>query len=413
MRNIYTGIDIGSDSIKIVVAEAIKDKFHVLASTSVKSVGIKRGLVVDMDMAVNSLRLATDEIEKSLGVRINKAIVTVPSNYRRISVVDGYIDIDKEKIDGNDIVSVLQESVIDKIGDDEELVSVIPIVFCIDDNKSVANPKGFAASKLSVKALLATAPKKQIFEFLKIFSLADIEVVDITFGCIGDYYEAKTKDTDSVIGAVINVGHEKMNVSVFNKGILIKDSIINFGSINIDKDISYVYGIDINASRELKEKFALSSRRYADINEILEFSINDNEKLSINQYEITEIVEARIVELLKFAKKEINNLTKRKISYIIVTGGITELMGFSYVVENILGINSSTLNTTNIGIRNNKFSSAIGAIKYFHDKMKLREKEVSLIDDDMIKKIMNDKKSMLELEDNTIISKIFGYFTND
>lgn len=413
MRNIYTGIDIGSDSIKIIVAEAIKDKFYVLASTSVKSVGVRKGLIVDLDMAVNSLRLATSEIEKTLGIKINKAVVTVPSNDRKLTVVDSTINTYKEKIDGNDIVSLLQEATVNKIEDSEELVSIIPIMFCIDDNKFTMNPNGLSASKLSVKALLATAPKKQIFDFLKVFSLANIEVVDITFNCIGDYYEAKSKETDSVLGAIINIGHDKMNVSIFNKGILIKDSIINLGSKNIDKDISYIYGLDINASRELKEKFSLSSRRYADINEVLEFSISDNEKMSVNQYEITEIVEARIVELLKLAKKEINSLTKRKISYIIITGGITELMGFSYVVENILGINSSTLNTTTIGIRNNKFSSAMGVIKYFHDKMKLREKDISLVDEDMIEQIMKNKKSMLELTDDTIISKIFGYFANN
>ena len=215
------------------------------------------------------------------------------------------------------------------------------------------------------------------------------------------------------MGAIINIGYSKTNVSIFNKGIIIKDSIINLGSKNIDKDISYIYGVDLNSAKELKEKFSLSSRRYADINEVLEFSLNDNEKLTINQYEITEIVEARIVELLKLAKKEINNLTKRKISYIIVTGGITELMGFSYVVENILGINASTFNDTTIGIRNNKYSSAMGVIRYFHDKMNLRDKNISLFDEDMVEQMLKNKKSMLELTDDTIISKIFGYFANN
>ena len=267
--------------------------------------------------------------------------------------------------------------------------------------------------RLGVKALLAVAPKKQIFDVLRVFSDLNIEVVDITFNCVGDYYECKIKETDNVLGAVLNIGHDKIDVSIFNKGILIKNRIINLGSRNIDKDISYVYGVDLNSARELKEKFAFCSRRYADINEVLEFSLDDEQKCSINQYEITEIVEARIVELLKLAKKEINNLTKRKISYIIVTGGITELMGFSYVVENILGINSSTLNSTTIGIRNNKFSSAMGIIKYFHEKMNLRGKNVTFFDDVMVEQMLKDKKSMLELTDDTIISKIFGYFSNN
>ena len=156
----------------------------------------------------------------------------------------------------------------------------------------------------------------------------------------------------------------------------------------------------------------MASKRYADNNEILEFTLEDGEKKTINQYEITEVVEARITELLKLAKKEINDLTKRKISYIIVTGGITELVGFSYVVENVLGTNATTLNMTTMGIRSNKFSSAIGIIKYFHEKMKLREKNISLIDEEKIKEIEQSKQSMLDLTDDTFISKIFGYFSD-
>ena len=75
MRNIYTGIDIGSDNIKVVVAEYVNDKFQVLASTSVKSVGIKKGIVVDHNMAIDSLKLAVDEIEKNLGIKIDNSIV--------------------------------------------------------------------------------------------------------------------------------------------------------------------------------------------------------------------------------------------------------------------------------------------------------------------------------------------------
>ena len=412
MRNIYTGIDLGSDSIKIVVAELVKEKFQVLASTSVKSVGIRKGLIVDSEMALRSLNLAIEEIEKVLGIRINKAVITVPANNRNIQVVSGTIEIEGA-VNGKDIVSVLQKSCEGEIPEDHELVSIIPIMFETEEGQFTKDPIGLTVSHLSVKALLASTPKTQLYDYLRVFNAANIEVEDITFNCIGDYYEAKSQNTDEEIGAIINIGQDKTDVSIFNKGILIKNSIFNLGSKNIDNDISYIYGTDTNTSRELKEKFALASRRYADINELLEFDSDQGEKKSINQYEITEVVEARIVELLKLAKKEINDLTKRKISYIIITGGITELMGFSYVAENILGINTSTLNISTMGIRSNKFSSAIGIIKYFHDKMKLREKNISLIDEDSIRQIEQNKQSMLDLTEDTFISKIFGYFADN
>lgn len=413
MRKIYTGIDVGSDSIKIVTSEFLNDRFYTLASVSVKSVGITRGIIIDYDMALNSLNLAKKEIEKALGTSVNKAIITVPSNDRNLSVIEGSINLYNEFVTGEDVTAVLGEASVDKVEENEEIVSIIPILFSLDEDRLTPNPNGAKSSVLGVKALLAKAPKKQVYSFLKLFADANIEVVDVTFNCIGDYFEARDKETDNTFGALINIGHEKTDVSIFNKGILIKNSIINLGSKNIDKDISYVYGIDINAARELKEKFALASRRYADINETVEFMADDKDKVTINQYEITEVVEARIVELLKLAKKEINSLTKRKISYIIVTGGIAELMGFSYVVENILGINSSTLNATSIGIRNDKFSSAIGIIKYFHNKMALRERDISMLDEDEINEMMQNKKSELGLNNDVTTSKIFGYFYNN
>lgn len=410
MRNIYTGIDLGSDSIKIVVAERIERKFQVLASTSVKSLGIKKGLIVDHEMALRSLNQAIYEIEKILGIRINKALVTVPSNNRSIKVVSGTIDTNGV-VSGKDIVSVLQTASENQISEDYVLVSIVPIMFNTEDDKFTKDPVGMDMDKLTVKALLATAPKKQIYDYLSIFGEANIEVEDISFNCISDYYEAKNKKTEETIGAIINVGNDKTDVSIFNKGILIKNSIFNLGSRNIDNDITYIYGTDTNTSRELKEKFAQACKKYADVNEVLEYETEQGEKKIINQYEITEVVEARITELLKLAKKEINDLTNRKISYIIVTGGISELNGFVNIVEDIFGLDGSVLNIQTMGIRNNKYSSAIGMIKYFDEKMRLREKNISLISEDKIKEIEENKQSMLDLTEETFISKIFGYFS--
>ena len=412
MREIYTGIDIGSDSIKIVVSEFLDDRFNILASTNVRSTGIKKGLVVDKELAINSLKLALKEIEPSIGVKIDKAIVTVPANERRFSVVSGNTRINSEDglVTGEDIVSSLEDAVIEKLQNKENLVTIIPITFTVDDKESVQDPKGLHGEYLEVKAVLAAAPKRTIIPFLEVFESCGIEVIDITFGSIGDYYEAKNNDLDKKLGAVINIGSEKIDVSIFNKGIIIKQDNIELGSKNIDKDISYIYGVDLTTSRTLKENFAVCSRRYADVNDVLEIETKSGDRVIINQYEISEIVESRVVELLKLAKKQINALTKRKISYIIVTGGISELTGFSYVVENTLGINANTLNITTIGIRNNKYSSAFGIIKYYHEKLKLREQTLSMFDEDKIDEMLNNKRSIKKTTNDTIVSKVFGYF---
>lgn len=415
MRKIYTGIDVGSDSIKIVVAEMHNDNFYVLASTSQKSRGIKRGLVVDRDLAVESLEGAIKDIEKQIGVRIDKAVVSVPSHGRKLKIVSGKrkLKSDNNKITGNDINKTLEDAVLGNVDEEDELVTIIPIVFNIDNRDNIFDPKGEIGKELGVKAVIGVAPKKYLYPFMNIFSDCNIEIVDIVFGSIGDYYYGATKENDKKLGAIINIGEETINVSIFNKKIIIKNDIIKLGSKNIDNDIMYIYGVDKNQARYLKENFAVCSTRYADVNETTDIQINDNEMITINQEEITKVVESRIIELLKLSKKQINNLTNRKISYIIVTGGITELTGFNSVVENTLGINASMLNNNIIGIRNNKFSSAAGIIKYFDKKMTLRDKIYSMFDKNQIDSMMNfDSGNMVPLEEVST-SNVEGYFTSN
>ena len=414
MRKIYTGIDIGSDTIKIVVAEIDKDNFYVLASTTKKSSGIRRGLVYNREAAVEALEGAIKDIESMIGVRIDKAVVTVPSHGRKLQIVSGNIKLkENSRVSGTDINKVLEDAVYGKVDDEDELVTIVPIVFNVDKKENLFDPKHEEGKELGVKAVIGVTPKRYLYPYMSIFDDCNIEIVDIVFGSIGDYYSGASKEHDKTLGAIINIGEEMINVSIFNKKIIIKNEIIKLGSKNIDNDISYIYGVNAEQARYLKENFAVCSTRYADVNDTIDIQINDNEMVTINQEDITKVVESRISELLKLSKNQINNLTNRKISYIIVTGGITELTGFNAVLESTLGINASTLNDSNLGIRNNQFSSAAGIIKYFDKKMELRDKIYSMFDKNQIDSMMNfTSGNMVPLAEEST-SNVEDYFTSN
>ena len=410
MRKIYTGIDIASDGIKIVVSELFNNKFHVLASTSVSDAGIKKGLIVNREKAVEALDSAVKNIEATIGFRIQEAVVTIPTNDRKLSVVSGTTRIIGDEVTGEDIMNCLSEASIDKVEPGYELVTSIPITFEVDGVTNITNPRRRSGEILTVKAVMVTVPKENLFSVLEVCSLCGIEAKDAIFRTIGDYYETKGKDTDREIGAIVNIGSDIIDIAIFNKGIIIKSDVINLGSKNIDKDISYVYGVNLDVAEDLKDNFSVCSRKYADSNDVIDINLTNTETIKINQYELSEVVEARVTELLKLSKKSINNLTNRKISYIIVTGSISELTGFGYVVENVLGMNSSTLNITTLGIRNNKYSSVSGIIKYYHEKLKFRDKGSRMFNEEQIEEMLNNKKNIKKTTNDTIVSKVFGYF---
>lgn len=409
MGDVYTAIDMGTDSIKIVVMEKKDKEFLTLASVSVKSNGIRQGFIVDTKSAVCSVKEAVKRINEELGIKICKVIACVPPINCNMKIFSGSWDvIDYEEITGEDVRCVLKDALVERINDNEEVVTVSPIEFVVDDVTGIKDPKGMPGKVLETKIVVATMDKEVLYRILEVLRLSGLETVDIGFSSTGDYYAIKTKRTDESVGAIINIGEVSSNISIFNKGIQIKNSTIPIGSLNVDKDLSYVFKIGDLDARRIKENFAVSMTEYADRNDIMEFKNFDGEKVEINQFGVSKVVEGRLREILKFAKNEIKNLTKREIRYIIITGGLSEILGFQYLVDDEFGVETKICNISTMGIRNNKFSSSYGLIKYFDDKLLLRGKNCDMISND-------DKSSLIGIgqkiaTNDNIVNKLFGHF---
>ena len=415
MKKIYTGIDLGSFSIKIVVCEVVNNKFHVLAASNTRCKGIKNGLVTDMEEASIYLKKAKKEVEDMLGITIDQAVVTVPSIDKDFDIVEGKVNVEDENkmVSATDINNVFQDAVLGKVNETKELITITPIFFQVDDKEPVKDPKGMVGESLFVKAVITLIPKENFRNTVNLLKNCGITPVDVTYGIMGDYYEARNIDFDKSVSAIINIGYSKTEVSIFNKGIMIKDEMIDSGSKLIDKDLSYVYNLKRSQARVLKENFAVSNTRYSDVNDTIELTNKNGDDITLNQLEVSEVVEARLVDLLRLAKKQINILTNREISYIIITGGISELAGFEYVVENVFDRRCSILDINTMGIRSNMYSSSYGIVKYFHNKLDLRGLSYSMVSEKEANNLISTKGKTLNNSHDNIISKVFSYFSGE
>lgn len=408
MNHIYTGLDIGNGEIKIVVVNAIDNNYHVLAATGVKTLGLKKNTIYDDKKLKSSLLKALKITEEKIGMKIKEVILTVPANRANMTIESGLVNIKGEKVSGKDISAVIKDTILNTYDETRELVSCLPISFTVDDDASVSNPLNEIGDKLFLKAVVATSPKEEIYSFINLVRSIGVNISDIVYNTQADYYTTKTKELDRKMGAIVNIGADITSIGVFNKGIMIKNSYVPVGSSSVDKDIAFIYKLDLKEARKLKETFALSSPRYADNNDSVTITNKEEKKITINQMQISEVIESRLKEILKLAKNEINRLTKREISYIIVVGGISELAGFNYVVEETLGRVSSCYNMTVIGARHNKYTSAYGACKYFDNECILKEKDINMFDIDEINNFISPKKK--NINNDNMTNKFFGHF---
>ena len=411
MRKIFSAIDIGSNSIKIVVCELFQNKLNVLASTNYPSEGIKRGVVVDENSVKESLLKAVHEINTSLGLKIDKAIINIPMYESEYMVNEGSVTITGSDgiITGNDMVNALQTSIYNKIPKPRELVTIQPIKYKVDTiDQDIQSPRGLKAKKLSVQSMCTTIPKKNIYKIISIVQEIGIEVIDILFGIIGDYFEFRNKQTDKSVTGVINIRSEKTEIGDFKDSIIYNSKVIKSGFNLVDNDISYIYNISDNQAKKIKEVFALAHKDFASNSDVYEITNKSGIKTKINQVEVSEIAMSKIKEILEISKKGLNDLTKKEISYIIITGGIVNMPGFDIMCKEVLGNDVILGQINTIGVRDACYSQSLGMIKYFIDKLSIRGKEYTMFDDNKQVELIENRKNNVS-NNSSVFGKFFNY----
>ena len=411
MRKIIASLDIGTNSIKLIVGEIQKNRLNVLSCVDVPSEGIRKGYIVNPESAEIALKEAFHKTEELLGMPVKKVLVNIPAYNLDCFVSSGEVTIksDDKIISHSDLIRAMQLSVYNKVEPNKELVTILPTKFIINEEEQVKNPINIVANNLTVNDVAVVIPKKNSEVIIKTLEKIGVKVIDICVSPLADYYEFKSSDMNQKVGAVVNIGQSNTTVSIFNKGILTACEVIDMGSGIIDNDIAYVFKLAKKEASYLKEKLSVADIHTAMPNETIMMKDANDKDVKISQYDISAVVISRINELLGLIKKQINLLTKKEISYIIFSGGISELTYFDRIIDTFFGSIASVGKIEEVGARDNKYSVALGMIKYYNSRLKLRNVEFSIFSLDEQEEFGGTRKKM-SISENSLLGKIYGYF---
>ena len=410
MRKIFTALDIGSNTIKVVVGEFIGTKLNILSAVKVTSRGYVNNYILDKEALISRIKEAISKTEEELNIKIRKVILNVPTYNLDFKLTDGRVELEENVVKSNDIVRLLQDVSKNKIDHKNELICTLPIMFKVDDEETI-NPYGKHGNILYVKSILVSTDKKTIYDLATIVNSCNLDIIDITTTGLVDYYNFKSKELDTKNIAIVNLGSTTTNISIFSRGIFINNKIIDDGGFYIDKEIASVYNLKRNETEYLKEKLALAVINNAEEKETITLTNKNGEEITVNQYELSKIVSEKMDNLLKIIKKNINLLTKKEISYIIITGGLSEIKDINLLINNVFNKNGKIGKINNLGARDNSYSVALGMLKYFNSKLLLRNREFSSLTEEEIDAMCTISEK--NTSKNSLISRVVGYFFDD
>lgn len=411
MRKIMSSLDIGYASIKLIVAEINKKKLYVLTSSIVNNDAVKKDMTIDYDILEGIIKKLLSDAKEKLGIEIKKTLLTIPTDSASFTITRARIDIKNEDnlITVDDMIKVVNLSGKNVVQDNMELVNITPLYYTLDDSSKTDIPVNTFSRSLEVKSIITSSSKDDVYKYLKVLDNLGVSVVDISYDVVGNYFAFKSDDMDTTCGIIIDIGYLSTSISVYNKGVLVNTLKIKVGSLNVLKDISYVYKISLDSAKEVYKKLGLGSSKNANNLEKIELKDNNGDKLIINQVNLSEIIESRVQEILSMAKKQINTLTKRQISYIICTGGIANIGDFDLNVLEIFGKNARIGYINTIGIRDTRYASTFGLIKWYDYNAKLKNYDYSILNLEEQEEFSKEE-SEAKTSSNSIIGKVFDYF---
>lgn len=332
-ERIIAGIDIGSTKICTVIAQVLSDKISVVGVSSTTSKGIKKGVVVDIDQAVEAISASLEAAERMAGTAVSSAFVSVNGSHIGSLNSKGVVAVGSGdgEIHEEDVTRATEAAQAISIPGSQEIVHVLPRDFIIDGQEGVKNPVGMSGVRLEVETNIIYGLVSSIRNIGKCIAQVGVEISGLVFSGYASSQSVLT-DTEKELGTtLVDIGSGTTQICIFEGGSPSYSSVLPVGGQNITNDLAIGLRTSIENSEKIKIKFSQELER-----DEKDFVLENNE--TVSRKAIEDIMRARLSEIFNLTAAEIkkSGCSGKIPGGIVITGGGAETMGALEVARVVL-----------------------------------------------------------------------------
>ena len=255
-NNIVTGLDIGTHSIKALVAQRKQREWEVLSYAEIPSFGLRKGSVVNVEETAKNVQMIMSGIEKDCNRRVNSVFVNIGGSHLYVTPSDGIISVSRadQRISKEDIERVKQATKAINIPHNEDVLDVFVREFIIDDQKGIKQPEGLTGIRLEAKVLLLCYFVPYFTNLTQAVLGSKLQINDIVPSPIAAAKAVLTPQQKEVGVALIDIGASTTSLVVFEEGELLHLAIFPIGSENITKDIAIGLKTEMAIAEAIKKQ---------------------------------------------------------------------------------------------------------------------------------------------------------------
>ena len=363
----FTGLDIGTNSIKVLVAEHRNGELNVIGVSNAKSKGVKDGIIVDIEAAATAIKSAISQAEEKAGISIKSVNVGLPGNLLQVEPTQGMIPVtsDTKEITDQDVENVVKSALTKSMTPDREVITFIPEEFIVDGFQGIRDPRGMMGVRLEMRGLLYTGPRTILHNLRKTVERSGVQVENIIISPLALVRSVLNEGEREFGATVIDMGAGQTTVATIRNQELQFTNILQEGGDYVTKDISKV----LKTSQKLAEGLKLNyGEAYPSLasNETFQVEvIGEVEPVEVTESYLAEIISARIKHIFEQIKQELERRHLLDLpGGIVLIGGNAILPGIVELAQEMFGVGVKLYVPNQVGIRNPAFAHVISLSEF-------------------------------------------------
>lgn len=363
----FTGLDIGTNSIKVLVAELRNGELNVIGVSNAKSKGVKDGIIVDIEAAATAIKSAISQAEEKAGISIKSVNVGLPGNLLQVEPTQGMIPVtsDTKEITDQDVENVVKSALTKSMTPDREVITFTPEEFIVDGFQGIRDPRGMMGVRLEMRGLLYTGPRTILHNLRKTVERSGVQVENIIISPLALVRSVLNEGEREFGATVIDMGAGQTTVATIRNQELQFTNILQEGGDYVTKDISKV----LKTSQKLAEGLKLNyGEAYPSLasNETFQVEvIGEVEPVEVTESYLAEIISARIKHIFEQIKQELERRHLLDLpGGIVLIGGNAILPGIVELAQEVFGVGVKLYVPNQVGIRNPAFAHVISLSEF-------------------------------------------------
>ncbi|MBU0944354.1 MAG: cell division protein FtsA [Proteobacteria bacterium] len=339
--DLVVGLDIGTTKICCVVGEVFDDAVDIVGFGTAPSMGLKKGVVVNIESTVKSIKQAVAQAEESAGCELSTVYVGIAGSHVKGFNSPGILAINGREIRENDVADVITAARTVKISENQQIIHVLPQEYMVDDHTGIQNPLGMTGVRLVTNVHIVTADMGAVHNLYTCCNKAGLEVADMVLESIASAHATLSADEMELGVALLDIGGGTTDLAVFCDGTIRHTCEIGLGGHNLTNDLSVGLRTPLQDAERLKEDYGSAISSLIKPNHVVDVpTVGDREPRKVTQKVLVDIIQARMVEILEMVNQDLIGcgLKNRIHGGIVITGGTALLANLVDLAEQIFDL---------------------------------------------------------------------------